>query len=375
MSPPSAPLDRFVAAFNENGLLTKVTGCHGNFCRRNWNWESAHAWLLNALTATERPPRVVDRDCGLRCSAFAYLGPQVPVTPFSYIGYQSGVMLAFDANADLWAHVQCMSVTDSFTSARVCCTCSDRWNCPWNVDYNERVYCDEPCTTQTCRQLSAGCGISLFDMAGAANGGWRVGRRGQTDWGDERCDQASVEAGTCNLCKEPVWCDDSSDFGFNGSIATPEDWMTEFFDNDGGRAYGSRQCKWKPSQKSQFVDTIKLRFTRRVDTPWPDQDHANPWNEVNFYVDDEGRLEQAMWDSLVGLVYVRTAGNEYELTKMRELAAHWQTLGYDVPMFAMNAEDVDGSIDDWHPDELPIDLLQPPFSLEQIFAESDAIDT
>ena len=111
------------------------------------------------------------------------------------------------------------------------------------MDYNEQVYCDEPCTTQTCRQLSAGCGISLFDMAGAANGGWRVGRRGQTDWGDERCDQASVEAGTCNLCKEPVWCDDSSDFGFNGSIATPEDWMTEFFDNDGGRAYGSR--RWR----------------------------------------------------------------------------------------------------------------------------------
>ena len=97
---------------------------------------------------------------------------------------------------------------------------------------------------------------------------------------------------------------------------------------------------------------------------------TNPWNEVNAFVDSDGRLASALWRHLLGLVYVRTAGNAYELSKLKELAAHWRALSegqgaVDVPMFALNAEPIGKRLAHWQPG-VAVDLEQPPYSLERI---------
>jgi len=292
-------------------------------------------------------------------------------------------MLVFDANADVWSHVQCMSVSDSFTSSRACCNCQDGNWCPygrwWHVP--DDVYCNDnrgdstnvSCTSDTCRQLAAGCGVSLYDISGQANGGngdWFIGRWGNTDWSEHGCDPQEIADGRCEVCTQPYWCDDDGDkstrFGLKGTITTPEQWMEEFFDRDGGPALGARQCKWKNSQTRAFVDTIRARIQRRPTLQDPNNDHANPWNEVNMYVDPEGVLAQKLFDNLLGLMYVRTYGNDYEYNKMQELAAHWRDLGHDVPMFAMGAEDCDiFSIRAWDPNQA-VNLTLPPYSLAQV---------
>ena len=430
--------------------------------------------MEQALRSAQIPPPV-EADCGPRCAAFAYLSADIPVTPFGFEQFTSGFMLAFDANPSLWnEHVQCMSTTDSFTSTRVCCMCSDQNNCPYrNFWLDQNVYCDEPCTTQRCKQLAAGCSASLFDLSGQANGGdgsWRVGQRAQTDWMTDSCSQWDISSGNCDVCREPYWCSHQDDPGYSsdtspppppppasvlregrecwescgnrqgncpgfcgvhgaccrrdfedsppecgsgtlgctdghcctrppvfppdappnpppppsppspppppperqsgpgyrGRVTTPQAWVDAFFDKDGGRAYGARQCRWKPSQKQTFIDSIRLRFQRRFDTDGWDHDHANPWNEVNMYVDDDGRLAQDLWDNLLGLVFIRSAGTNQERQQLHALAAHWESLGYHVPMFQMNAEDMDGYIRHWHPNTR-IDLTAAPFSIEQIF--------
>jgi hypothetical protein len=83
-----------------------------------------------------------------------------------------------------------------------------------------------------------------------------------------------------------------------------------------------------------------------------------------------GELARALWEALIGLVYVRTAGNEDELHRLRALQAHWMALGYTVPLFAVNAEPVSASepgrtVRFWNPNE-PVDLERPPYSLQQL---------
>ena len=176
-----------------------------------------------------------------------------------------------------------------------CLVMSPRWSsctCPRWRDFEsvDSGYCGGPCGEgeggATCRQLAAGCGASVADIAGRANGGdgdGNVGRRGG-DWGDQSCDKREIEQGQCGLCTQPLWCDDpGNSFGYGGSINTPERWMEAFFDRDGGRALGARQCKWKPSQKQMFIDTMRMRFQRRATLPFENgrhYDHANLWNEV-----------------------------------------------------------------------------------------------
>jgi len=145
--------------------------------------------------------------------------------------------------------------------------------------------------------------------------------------------------------------------------------MNAFFDQDGGRAYGARQCRWKPSQKQTFIEAIRMRFAWRAWRPStrsaPEFDHANTGNEVNMYVDPQGTLARALWGNLLGIVYVRTAGNDDELRFVHRLGAHWASLGYPVPMFALSAEAVDGTIRHWR-DGVSVDLEQPPYSLQQL---------
>ena len=103
-----------------------------------------------------------------------------------------------------------------------------------------------------------------------------------------RCSADDVISGDCELCLEPLWCDDPSPSGFHGSIKTSEDWVRAFFLRDGGKSRGHRQCKWKPSQKQQFIDSIRRRFAMRKEqgyetdpkkryAPW---EQSSLWNEV-----------------------------------------------------------------------------------------------
>ena len=113
-----------------------------------------------------------------------------------------------------------------------------------------------------------------------------------------------------------------------------------------------------------FIDSIRLRYQYRAGL-WDGNDHANTWNEVNFFVDAAGELQNAMVNNLIGLVYIRTNGNDAELAALRQLQAHWQQLGFYVPLFAMSAEDRYGHIESWQ-DWQRVDLLGPPYYLEQL---------
>lgn len=106
--------------------------------------------------------------------------------------------------------------------------------------------------------------------------------------------------------------------------------------------------------------------------------HLNSWDSRNrqdssrfatHVVDQDGHLAQTLWDNLLGIVYLRNYGNDYEYDRMQELSAHWRSLGVDVPMFAMDAEDSDDfSISAWHFDRT-VDLEQAPFNLVYVAPE------
>lgn len=358
-----------VSAFEGNGWLTKVTGCNGQFCTRGVNFESAHAWLHAARNDQNIPPNLIDNDCGDRCSAFAYLDADVPVTPFGWSGFKSGIMLVYEASHSLWNLSQCSSTTDGFTTARVCCACGDPFNCPWSsIGHHEATYCSGDCDHDpTCQQLAAGCGVNLFDLAGQANGGdghGYVGDHAQTSWGSRGCSESDVRSGRCGVCRQPDWCDDAANP--LGAITTTQQWMNNFFDKDGGRALGSRQCRWRPSQKQLFIDTMRARFTGRARLG--NSDHANVWNEVNYYLPaDRSTLNQMLWDNLLGVVYITTAGLGSERQEVINLAAHYRALGKDVQAFEMAAETIHTCCDQlhWNPNQR-VDIRGAPYSLREI---------
>ena len=114
---------------------------------------------------------------------------------------------------------------------------------------------------------AVGCGVSVFDVS--------------ANWGDRQCDEYTIRSGQCGLCKEPLWCDDpGNSFGFGGGIKGPDEWMGLFHKTDGGKAVGSRQCKWKRSQKQTFIDTMRTRYTARMQQGG--FDFCNLWNEVRM---------------------------------------------------------------------------------------------
>ena len=100
-------------------------------------------------------------------------------------------------------------------------------------------------------------------------------------------------------------------------------------------------------------------------------DHAQTWNEVNFNVsprdsapDADGELARDLWEGLVGLLYVRTSGNDADLANLRRLRDHWKSLGREVPLFAVNAEVIE-TVRYWRPD-VKIDLARPPYNLTEL---------
>lgn len=330
-------------------------------------------------------PPPVETDCGQYCAAFSYLTPEIPFSPFGFDGYESGIMFVWDANPTVWSHVQCMSVTDRFTTSRVCCQCSDPLNCPFydfgtpNPPYCNANEADGCGDDALCKQLAAGCGVSLYDLANQANGldgRGHFGRPGNTDWGADACDEGQILRGECGLCKVPLWCDDEQTSpGFKGTINTSTKWVEHFFDRDGGAHLGVRQCVWKPSQKQMFVETMNARFKEREKLPraWDGRrdEHANVWNEVSMYVKPNDRaLAQLMWDNLLGVVFLRSVGTDDEEADIQELVSKWRDLGTDVPMFRLTAEDKN-HVRLWHVDE-PVDLTdRNTYNLEDMVFTTD----
>ena len=168
------------------------------------------------------------------------------------------------------------------------------------------------------------------------------------------------------MCKQPLWCESYKGDG----ISRPHQWIDAFWRRDAGAAFGSRQCKFRPNQTDLFIDTMRLRHTKRrhLPTDWRGihYDNANPWNEVNMYVHPGDHAQQElMFRNLIGLLYLRTSGNDDDLANVRRLHEHWRQLGRDVPMFAVNAEPLD-RVEHWTP-EGSVDLRQWPYGLEQLF--------
>ena len=85
-----------------------------------------------------------------------------------------------------------------------------------------------------------------------------------------------------------------------------------------------------------------------------------------MYTDDDGELRTALWDHLLGLVFVRNQGNDYERTKLLELAAHWKALGVSVPTFEMDAEPIDAPSPSYWRFGTKVDLRRPPYSLREM---------
>lgn len=367
-----------------NGWFSKITGCWGQFCQHSTK-DEAHKWIHEAEQLMAWPPRV-ENDCGDYCAAFSWLHPELPFAPFSFNGYKSGIMLAFEATDEVWSQVQCMAVADAFTSTRACCSCDDPFHCPFNgfkySGINPGGYCafgsDGSCVDDNCRALAAGCGVSLFDLAGesnckndGANGFWAIcGREGVTDWGNQACSENDVRSGNCDVCRSPMWCDDSeTSLGNWGSVRTPDEWIEEFWDRDGGTHFGVRQCRFKRTQREFFFRTMKQRFVRRqqLELDWSDRhnDHANAWNEINMYVDpNTNDLGTHLFNAFLGLIYVRTSGESKQLDTIRSIAAHWRALGKDVPIFAVNAEELE-QVKIWTPGVL-VDLLHPVYDFQQL---------
>ena len=371
--PAKTPVEMFASAFSTTGILIHTTTCHGFYCN-GWTQTNAGEWLQATLGSDQLVPEL-ERDCGEWCMASSYQNPQLPFTPFSFPAYQSGVALVYAATDEVWEQVQCLSVTDSSSSTRACCACADPNLCPFrHFEQADSGYCGAPCGDHdnTCKQLAAGCGASVWDIAGRSNEGGRValGLRSWDEWGDQECSQEEISQGDCDLCKRPLWCESYRD---DWNISTPQQWMDAFWQRDAGNALGARQCKWKPSQRDMFIATSRLRHTERLKLPleWgytdgTHFDYANTWNEVSIYAHPgDNRQKRLMFRNLIGILYLRTSGNDADLRNVRALHQHWKQLGQDVPMFAVSAEPMD-EVDSWRPNH-NVDLRDAPYNLEQIF--------
>ena len=260
--------------------------------------------------------------------------------------------------------MQCSSVTDSTSTTRACCSCSDSTLCPFSLDddllktSDPFGYCGVAATNvgcprddTTCRALAAGCGVSLYDV-------------NDRD-GDEHCDEWDVREGSCNACRQPAWCDD----------VDADDWIDRYHGTDyiwarGNIGRGTRQCKYKSEQKATWMSAMRARYEKRRRDGY---DQVWLWNEVNFYSDPEDDLKHILWARLIGFVVFRNIARDEDLGHVRNLVAHLSTLpgGRDVPIFAMNVQGNDGieSTDldsEWWEPTRRVDLTAPPFNLELV---------
>lgn len=314
----------------------------------------------------------VENDCGAWCSAYTYLSSALPVITFSFRGWEIGGGMIYAANDAVWNTVQCSAVTDSTATSRACCACYDRTVCPWwgmpetdsgycnTVDLGDDVGVGCAAGDENCKHLAAACGVSLYDVAG--HDGSRLDE-------SDLCSRDEVISGSCDLCTRPVWCfdeaqqarDGHSAWGMSGQIRTPRDWMDEFAGDDhAGKSVGARQCMWKRSQRELFIDTMRLHFTEFKNGEFWSK---NLWNEVSVYVGpNDGGASQILTRDLVGLLFVRGLGTDWELQQLRRIADHFRTLGKELPIYTLTTEP-ENRVNSWDPGH-PVDLREEPYWLE-----------
>lgn len=312
-----------------------LTACKGPFCP-----DGSDGYVQSVLQSGLPPP--LERDCGHWCTAFTYLDKHLPLVPYGFPGFFSSVGFFYRAAPEVWGGMQCASTSDSSSTTRACCTCNERRYCPFpngrRFSRTDNGYCSGPCRNEDrrCMQLAAGCGVSVADAA--------------QNWGAQRCSEQSIARGECDLCRHPMWCNDSSGFGFNGTIKSADDWWRAFGISDGGRFKGSRQCKWKPSQKQQFIETVRKRAIERQlwagPYPWVENPQPGLWNEVNMYVGPSDEMPALMWRNLVGLGFIRggdtehptSIGTKLDRTHLQKIRDHWRRLGTEVPIIELSME-------------------------------------
>mmetsp|Transcript_17218 Transcript_17218/g.36450 ORF Transcript_17218/g.36450 Transcript_17218/m.36450 type:complete len:553 (-) Transcript_17218:142-1800(-) len=344
-------LDRLNNLFKGKGLLL-----HGLSLDYDFAFYQEH--FLESLSLEEVPLHL---DCGPYCSAFTHLQAKNALVTFAFgnLTMHGGVL--YNAE-EVWPHVQCLSVTDKTTLSRVCCACGDDSQCPF-FDFPFTLtseYCQLPCPKDdsVCRQLAAGCGVSVFDAVDALH---------DAVWGPQTCSREEIATGMCDLCMQPMWCHDPSPFGWAGAIESSIEWMHEFAGNDGdARALGIRQCVWKPNQLGKFQESVAaLHQAYQAGSIAPGE--HNLWNEVNVYADpDDHEQQRAFARAIAGFVVFRNLGfGKDDVNKYRQMKQHLATLGVDVPIYQVTVE-AEGSIELWTPGQ-QVEILQDPYSLEVIW--------
>jgi len=324
-----------------------VTTCSGWLCPEN------HLnYVSDILTKGVPPP--LERDCGPWCSAFTYVDKTLPMVRMTFPNYNANIALVYDASPEVWQKMMCSATTDSSATTRACCACYDERFCPFppggKISTTDSGYCNGGhCADdeETCKQLAAGCGVST----------WAASDEGQ--WG--QCTEESIGTGQCNMCTQPLWCDDGDNtFGYGSAIKTGQQWWDRFGYNDGGdnwggnggwtrQFFGAKQCLWKRDQKEQFRDSIRIAM-RNYQEQGYSRSEPGMWNEVNiYYGPDDHDTEAVMWRNLLGILYIR-GGNGDDEQNVGRLRDHWREHGSEVPLFIMNMENW-GELDHWKFDE------------------------
>lgn len=342
-----------------------VTTCSGYLCPNN------HDHHYKDILRKGVPPPL-ERDCGQWCSAFTYLDKSLPMARFTHPGYDSHVAFIYDASPEVWQKMMCLSVADSSTTTRSCCACYEERFCPFAPGSpisrsNDSGYCHQGACTESdevCRQLAAGCGFSVWSISN------------DDAWKDGWCSEEVIASGQCDLCTQPAWCDDggNSDFGYNSSIKGPQAWWGEFGYNDGrdnvGKIndmripfFGAKQCKWKRSQKEQFIDTVRLTCSQYQNEGYSTSE-PGIWNEVTmYYGPDDTEAEALMWRNLLGVALLRDGPEEsMDTERVRRLKDHFEAQGHEIPFFALSMEPW-GSLEEWDFDH-DIDITAEPFNLQ-----------
>lgn len=331
---------RVMQAFAEHGLLLHRFG---------WtDWESR---TLAAETIQEVP---VDTDCGTHCSAFSYIHPRLPVEHFTGFGPAT----IHVADPDLWSHVQCAAVTDSDSANRACCACFQPSWCPWSgISKNDSGYCRE-CDDESerCKALAAGCGVNLVDLKR---------RLSRDDSGVITCTARDVRAGTCKACTRALWCDDGN--GGGPWAHTPAVSAAGFTRRYVYVQPQYRQCKWKGSQLTQFVDA-SIRFYGEVRKKTSSGHRRHPqvhiWNELNMYVGMH--TQPALARTLVGILWANPGfkyGHDYG-SFLGRLSAHLSNLkGRPIPVFTIGMER--DALDWWEPGLRVVDLHLAPHNFTE----------
>lgn len=239
--------------------------------------------------------------------------------------------------------------------------------CTYGINGDNSGYCDEPCTSDVCKQLAAGCGMSTYDIMD----GWSYDKG--TGWSsshdrdddddtklafdpphlnasshtsfpthharatDSDCSLDGIRKGVCSLCEVPAWCGDPN--GPFWHIQSARDWVDAFGGSDGMPIVGGRQCKYPRWQRDKFIETVRLHSSEFKDGRFDGKEWQHMWNEVNLYVGpNDGGVQKVLSENIVGLLYVRNYGSGNDLWSLQRLQDHLSRMGKVVPIYALTTE-------------------------------------